>query len=354
METLRPPGVTDEVHLVGVELGERVVDDLVDARDVARDVEARTVVVVGDDPLVRGSRWRRSAWPATRTAGPSRRSRARTRSATPRRRAAAAADRPRLRPTARSRRRSCRNHPTPEVHAATATNRSARRSTRPAIFDWLVLEVRRIRETVHRCTGVRRALRFGHDPRGRSGPTRRTHGSHRAAGGPSPPPFRGPGRGHLRAREQGVRGVAHHALPPLAGILGAARGRMVPSRPAQRGRRDQRSRGRSRQAVPRGARRDRVADHAPLPSGPARDGAGGSGHRQAARGVRDRATAFRSSPGSRRPSGRGSWLRDVDPDLLVDLLSGPLFYRQLLRRERTSDERVVALVTSVLSVARRG
>jgi AcrR family transcriptional regulator len=50
----------------------------------------------------------------------------------------------------------------------------------------------------------------------------------------------------------------------------------------------------------------------------------------------------------------GELAPDVDPDLLVDLLSGPLFYRQLLRRERTSDERVVALVTSVLSAARRG
>jgi AcrR family transcriptional regulator len=44
----------------------------------------------------------------------------------------------------------------------------------------------------------------------------------------------------------------------------------------------------------------------------------------------------------------------ADPDLLVDLISGPLFYRQLLRRERTPDERVVALVDAALCVARAG
>jgi AcrR family transcriptional regulator len=42
----------------------------------------------------------------------------------------------------------------------------------------------------------------------------------------------------------------------------------------------------------------------------------------------------------------------ADPDLLVDLVSGPLFYRQLLRREDTPDERVIALVDAVLSIAR--
>ena len=42
----------------------------------------------------------------------------------------------------------------------------------------------------------------------------------------------------------------------------------------------------------------------------------------------------------------------ADPDLLVDLLSGPLFYRQLLRHERTSDAGVVALVDAVLAMAR--
>jgi AcrR family transcriptional regulator len=43
---------------------------------------------------------------------------------------------------------------------------------------------------------------------------------------------------------------------------------------------------------------------------------------------------------------------DADPDLLVDLLSGPLFYRQLLRHEPTSDDRIAALVDAVLTIAR--
>lgn len=42
----------------------------------------------------------------------------------------------------------------------------------------------------------------------------------------------------------------------------------------------------------------------------------------------------------------------LDPDVLVDLLSGPLYYRQLLRRESTSDEQVAHLVDTVLGVAR--
>ena len=49
----------------------------------------------------------------------------------------------------------------------------------------------------------------------------------------------------------------------------------------------------------------------------------------------------------------GDLAPDADPDLLVDLISGPLFYRQLLRREHTPDERVVALVDAVLSIARK-
>jgi AcrR family transcriptional regulator len=40
---------------------------------------------------------------------------------------------------------------------------------------------------------------------------------------------------------------------------------------------------------------------------------------------------------------------DVDPELLVDLLSGPLFYRQLIRRMPTSDEDVRTLVSTVLA-----
>ncbi len=43
---------------------------------------------------------------------------------------------------------------------------------------------------------------------------------------------------------------------------------------------------------------------------------------------------------------------DADPDLLVDLLSGPIFYRQLLRRARTSDADVRAIVSSVLASVR--
>lgn len=43
---------------------------------------------------------------------------------------------------------------------------------------------------------------------------------------------------------------------------------------------------------------------------------------------------------------------DADPELLVDLLSGPLFYRQLLRRAGTSDADVRAIVSSVLASVR--
>ena len=43
---------------------------------------------------------------------------------------------------------------------------------------------------------------------------------------------------------------------------------------------------------------------------------------------------------------------EADLDLLVDLLSGPLFYRQLLRRLPTNDEDVARLVDAVLLVAR--
>ena len=43
---------------------------------------------------------------------------------------------------------------------------------------------------------------------------------------------------------------------------------------------------------------------------------------------------------------------DADPDLLVDLLSGPLFYRQLLRHEHTPDDRIAAMVDAVLAIAR--
>lgn len=42
---------------------------------------------------------------------------------------------------------------------------------------------------------------------------------------------------------------------------------------------------------------------------------------------------------------------DVDVDLIVDLLSGPLFYRQLLRHQRTTDARVEAIVDAALRAA---
>jgi AcrR family transcriptional regulator len=43
---------------------------------------------------------------------------------------------------------------------------------------------------------------------------------------------------------------------------------------------------------------------------------------------------------------------DADPELLVDLLSGPIFYRQLLRRTRTSDRDVRAMVAAALAGVR--
>jgi len=48
----------------------------------------------------------------------------------------------------------------------------------------------------------------------------------------------------------------------------------------------------------------------------------------------------------------GELAADADLDLLVDLLSGPVFYRQLLRRQRTSDDRIAAMVSAVLAIAR--
>ena len=45
---------------------------------------------------------------------------------------------------------------------------------------------------------------------------------------------------------------------------------------------------------------------------------------------------------------------DADAELLVDLLSGPIFYRQLLRRADTSDAEVRAIVSSVLTSVRVG
>ena len=45
---------------------------------------------------------------------------------------------------------------------------------------------------------------------------------------------------------------------------------------------------------------------------------------------------------------------DADPELLVDLLSGPIFYRQLLRRTHTSDDDVRAMVAAALASVRPG
>jgi AcrR family transcriptional regulator len=48
----------------------------------------------------------------------------------------------------------------------------------------------------------------------------------------------------------------------------------------------------------------------------------------------------------------GQLVADANPDLLVDLVSGPIFYRQLLRRERTSDDDVRAIVAAALASVR--
>lgn len=48
----------------------------------------------------------------------------------------------------------------------------------------------------------------------------------------------------------------------------------------------------------------------------------------------------------------GQISRDADPELLVDLLSGSIFYRQLLRKRRTSDADVRAIVSLVLASVR--
>jgi AcrR family transcriptional regulator len=45
---------------------------------------------------------------------------------------------------------------------------------------------------------------------------------------------------------------------------------------------------------------------------------------------------------------------DADPELLVNLLSGPIFYRQLLRRTHTSDDDVRAVVAAALANVRPG
>jgi AcrR family transcriptional regulator len=49
---------------------------------------------------------------------------------------------------------------------------------------------------------------------------------------------------------------------------------------------------------------------------------------------------------------QGQIRADADLELLVDLLSGPIFYRQLLRRTRTSDDDVRAMVAAALASVR--
>jgi AcrR family transcriptional regulator len=51
---------------------------------------------------------------------------------------------------------------------------------------------------------------------------------------------------------------------------------------------------------------------------------------------------------------QGDIRADADPELLVDLLSGPIFYRQLLRGAHTSDREVCAMVAAALTSVRPG
>jgi Tetracyclin repressor-like, C-terminal domain len=48
----------------------------------------------------------------------------------------------------------------------------------------------------------------------------------------------------------------------------------------------------------------------------------------------------------------GQLAPEADPELVVDLLSGPIFYRHLIGRTRTSDADVAAMVATVLASAR--
>jgi predicted nucleotidyltransferase len=50
-----------------------------------------------------------------------------------------------------------------------------------------------------------------------------------------------------------------------------------------------------------------------------------------------------------RAVARGDLPADVDVDLLVTLLAGPLIYTKLVRRQRVTDELVAAVVDTVLS-----
>jgi predicted nucleotidyltransferase len=50
-----------------------------------------------------------------------------------------------------------------------------------------------------------------------------------------------------------------------------------------------------------------------------------------------------------RAVARGDLPADVDVDLLVTLLAGPLVYTKLVRRQRVTDELVAAVVDTVLA-----
>ena len=50
-----------------------------------------------------------------------------------------------------------------------------------------------------------------------------------------------------------------------------------------------------------------------------------------------------------RAVARGDLPADVDVDLLVTLLAGPLVYTKLVRRQRVTEELVAAVVDTVLS-----
>lgn len=52
-----------------------------------------------------------------------------------------------------------------------------------------------------------------------------------------------------------------------------------------------------------------------------------------------------------RAAARGELARDMPPDLLLEMLVAPLYYRALLTREQTDERVVVPLVEAVVSIA---
>ena len=54
----------------------------------------------------------------------------------------------------------------------------------------------------------------------------------------------------------------------------------------------------------------------------------------------------------RRAVDRGELADDIDVDLMVTLLSGPLVYTKLVRRQRVTEELVASVVDSVLACYR--